>query len=67
MTRSEHLLKLIDLFRNCRRAITDETLAEALEVSPYITYRDIQALRNQGRRYSRRSRYRSHKSRKLIH
>ncbi len=48
MTRSERLLQLIDLFRNRRRAITAETLAETLSVSPRTIYRDIQTLRNQG-------------------
>lgn len=50
MTRTERLLKLLQLLRRQRFAISAEQLAEMLGVSVRTVYRDIDALRTQGAR-----------------
>ncbi len=48
VSRSERLLKLIEILRRYRRAVTSETLAEVLGISLRTLYRDINSLRLQG-------------------
>ena len=50
MTRTERLLKLLQLLRRQRFAISAEQLAETLGVSVRTVYRDIDALHTQGAR-----------------
>jgi len=44
MTKAERLFELALLLRSRRTAITAETIAERMEVSPRTVYRDVQAL-----------------------
>lgn len=48
MTKSERLLVLLQLLRQCKRPIRAQTLAEELNVSLRTIYRDIDTLRLQG-------------------
>lgn len=50
MTRTERLLKLLQLLRRQRFTLSAEQLAETLGVSARTVYRDIDALRTQGAR-----------------
>lgn len=48
MRRAERLFRLIEILRGRRLAVTAQTLAEALEVSPRTIYRDVAALQTSG-------------------
>lgn len=48
MNRAERLFRLVELLRGRRLAVTAQTLAEVLEVSPRTIYRDIGALAASG-------------------
>lgn len=48
MTRTERLLKLLDLLRQSRRAVSADAFAEKLAISSRTVYRDIDTLRRQG-------------------
>ena len=48
MTRTERLLRLMQLLRHRRHPVSAETIAETLDISVRTAYRDIDTLRAQG-------------------